>query len=109
MKYYITVFLFFWTVSRSFGQCPYYDNTNNYKKDTNWQLNWADSFNYTGQPDPSKWKMDKWGEGASWYPLVLQTDNGYNAKVNDSFLSLTAKKGSYAEQLDTFDKYGNKY
>jgi hypothetical protein len=83
---------------RGIGQCP--DNEeNHYKDDHNWQEVWGDVFNYHGKPNPAKWKMNYWGMGPSYDSFRIYTENGYNAKVNDSFLSLIARSGVYHQQF----------
>jgi beta-glucanase (GH16 family) len=60
----------------------------------NWKLVWADEFNYTGSPDPTKWTS----EGATRRNKEAQiyTDRPKNEYVSNGMLTLTAYKEEYA-------------
>ncbi|MHA6249985.1 glycoside hydrolase family 16 protein [Pontibacter sp. CAU 1760] len=53
---------------------------------------WADEFDYTGQPDPTKWGYDIGGHGWGNNELQYYTNNQSNASVSDGKLTITAQK-----------------
>jgi beta-glucanase (GH16 family) len=53
-----------------------------------YRLVWADEFNYTGAPDPSKWNCQT-GFLRNYEPQWYQAEN---ARVSGGFLTITAKK-----------------
>jgi beta-glucanase (GH16 family) len=60
------------------------------------KLLWADEFNYTGLPDPSKWNYDVGGHGWGNNELQFYTDNRTeNARVENGFLIIEAKKEAW--------------
>jgi len=103
MKYNFAVFLFLFLTNEAFGQFPYNDNQTPWKNDLNWKLDttWSDTFHYTGKPNSTKWSMDYWTDGPEYTKYVIITSDGYNAKVNDSFLSLTIRRGSHNQMFDS--------
>jgi len=56
---------------------------------------WADEFEYTGKPDPTKWGYDLGGSGWGNNELQYYTDNLNNARVADGKLIITARKESF--------------
>ena len=60
-------------------------------------LIWSDEFNYTGSPESSKWDYDigrgenGWGNGEAQY----YTNRSENVKVENGYLTITAKKENY--------------
>lgn len=63
------------------------------QKQQDWQLVWADEFNYDGLPDSKKWNYDTignhtgWGNNeAQWYTVA----NPDNAKASNGVLRITA-------------------
>jgi beta-glucanase (GH16 family) len=63
-------------------------------QDSLWQFestpSWADEFNYSGKPDPSKWGYDIGGDGWGNNELQYYTDNIKNAAVANGLLTITA-------------------
>lgn len=55
---------------------------------------WADEFDYTGRPDPSKWGYDIGGGGWGNNELQYYTNSVDNAGVANGKLTITAKKES---------------
>lgn len=55
---------------------------------------WADEFDYTGNPDPSKWDYDLGGHGWGNNELQFYTNDPGNVKVEDGVLVITAMKES---------------
>jgi hypothetical protein len=77
----ILVMLF--TCLKSFGQLPENDGT--------WQMNWYDEFNYSGKPDPNKWKLSfPWGPVANDNLLVM-----VRARFNKLAESIDTSGGNY--------------
>lgn len=72
-----------------------------------WKLAWSDEFDYTGKPDPTKWRYETggggWGNGESQY----YTD-GDNADVANGNLIITAKKESYGGNEFTSTRLNSK-
>jgi len=71
------------------------------EEDKNWELIWADEFNYVGAPDSLKWNYDlgdacQLGCGCGWGNNELQyyTKDLNNVFVKDGKLIITAKKES---------------
>jgi len=65
--------------------------------DSGLNLIWSDEFNYTGSPESTKWNYNigrgdnGWGNGeAQYYTSRLE-----NVKVEDGYLTITAKKENY--------------
>jgi beta-glucanase (GH16 family) len=58
-----------------------------------WQLVWADEFDYTGLPDPSKWGYDVGGHGWGNKELQNYTDRRKeNARVENGVLIIEARR-----------------
>lgn len=58
-----------------------------------WQLVWADEFNYTGLPDPAKWKYDTGGHGWGNKELQYYTEaRKENARVENGSLIIEARR-----------------
>jgi beta-glucanase (GH16 family) len=63
------------------------------QEDLDWNLVWADEFDYTGLPNPSKWGYDVGGAGWGNNELQYYTENDLdNAKVDNGNLIITARK-----------------
>jgi beta-glucanase (GH16 family) len=63
------------------------------QEDLGWNLVWADEFDYTGLPNPSKWGYDVGGSGWGNNELQYYTENDLdNAKVDNGNLIITARK-----------------
>jgi beta-glucanase (GH16 family) len=61
-----------------------------------WIPIWADEFNYTGLPDPSKWTYDVGGDGWGNAELQYYTDaRTENARVENGNLIIEAKQEAY--------------
>ncbi len=61
-----------------------------------WQLMWADEFDYQGLPDQSRWGYDVGGSG--WGNEELQyytSERSENARVENGYLLITARKEVY--------------
>ncbi len=56
---------------------------------------WADEFEYTGQPDSTKWGYDTGGGGWGNNELQYYTDSSSNSYVSDGTLMITARKENY--------------
>jgi len=71
-------------------------------QDTGWTFEttpiWADEFNYTGSPDPSKWSYDIGGNGWGNHELEYYTNSIRNATVSGGVLTITAIKEDIGEQ-----------
>jgi beta-glucanase (GH16 family) len=68
-----------------------------------WHLVWADEFDYTGLPNPSKWSFETEGNAWGWGNKEEQyyTENRLeNAKVGDGVLKIIARKENYAAGFD---------
>jgi len=62
-------------------------------EDLDWNLVWADEFDYTGLPDPKKWGYDVGGAGWGNNELQFYTENNVdNAKVENGHLLITARR-----------------
>ena len=62
-------------------------------EDLDWNLVWADEFDYTGLPDPTKWGYDVGGAGWGNNELQFYTENDLdNAKVENGHLLITARR-----------------
>ena len=65
--------------------------------DSGANLIWSDEFNYTGSPESSKWNYDigrgdnGWGNNEAQY----YTKRSENVKVENGYLTITAKKENY--------------
>ena len=57
---------------------------------------WADEFDYTGAPDPSKWGYDIGGNGWGNNELQYYTNSTDNAHVENGKLIITAKRENYS-------------
>ncbi|NNE68820.1 MAG: family 16 glycosylhydrolase, partial [Rhodothermales bacterium] len=81
----------------------------------NWTLVWADEFDYTGAPDPTKWDYDIGGGGWGNQELQFYTDRTENARVDGSTLIVEARAeatsgSSYSSaRLKTMGKMAWKY
>lgn len=70
-----------------------------YNKNPNLELVWSDEFEYSGKPDPSKWKIQT-GDGCpelcGWGNNELQTYTGNlkNVRVEDGILVIEAHKSA---------------
>jgi beta-glucanase (GH16 family) len=66
----------------------------------NWEMVWADEFNYTGLPDTNAWAYDVgghgWGNQEKQYYTELRREN---ARVENGMLIIEARK----EPVDTND------
>jgi beta-glucanase (GH16 family) len=61
-----------------------------------WELVWAEEFNYTGLPDPAKWKYDKGGHGWGNKELQYYTQGRKeNARVENGFLVIEARRDNW--------------
>ncbi|MCW3118852.1 MAG: bglA [Chitinophagaceae bacterium] len=61
-----------------------------------WKLVWADEFNYTGLPDPTKWSYDTGGHGWGNHELEYYTwQRPENARVENGNLIIEARKESF--------------
>jgi beta-glucanase (GH16 family) len=70
--------------------------TNSERSDNDWQLVWADEFNYTGLPDPAKWKYDTGGHGWGNKELQFYTqDRKENARVENGSLIIEARRDNW--------------
>src|SRR5277367_6609710 len=56
-----------------------------------WKLVWADEFNYTGHPDPSKWGYEK-GFVRNNESEYYTTNRLENVRVEDGMLIIEARK-----------------
>jgi beta-glucanase (GH16 family) len=78
-------------------------------------LVWADEFNYTGLPDPSKWNMETGGNGWGNNELQYYTNTENNAMVENGILTITARKESFqgsdytSARITTQNKFDFKY
>ena len=62
----------------------------------NWQLVWADEFDYNGLPDPAKWSYDVGGHGWGNKELQYYTDRRKeNARVEDGHLVIEARRDAW--------------
>lgn len=64
-----------------------------------WFLVWADEFDYSGLPDPSKWSFATEGNAYGWGNQEEQyytADRLENAEVANGYLTITARKEEYA-------------
>jgi beta-glucanase (GH16 family) len=62
---------------------------------TDWQLKWADEFNYSGAPDASKWNYEI--QPPKWVNNELQryTNRQENVRVENGLLTIEARKDNY--------------
>lgn len=60
-----------------------------------YKLVWSDEFNYEGAPDADKWNFETGAGGWGNNELQYYTDRLENAKVEDSVLTITARKEDY--------------
>jgi beta-glucanase (GH16 family) len=66
------------------------------ERSNQWELIWADEFNYTGLPDPSKWGYDVGGHG--WGNKEVQyytAQRKENARVESGSLIVEARKDGF--------------
>jgi len=74
--------------------------TDDIEKMKNWEMVWADEFDYTGLPDTNAWAYDVggngWGNQEKQYYTALRREN---ARVENGMLIIEARK----EPLDTND------
>jgi beta-glucanase (GH16 family)/exo-beta-1,3-glucanase (GH17 family) len=61
----------------------------------NWELVWADEFNYSGAPDPSRWNIEIWDAGKVNSENQAYTDRQKNVRVEDGALILEAHREDY--------------
>jgi len=67
-----------------------------------WKLTWSDEFNNNGLPDSSKWNYETGGNGWGNNELEYYTDHNIeNARVENGFLNITAKKQKTGKNLYT--------
>ncbi len=64
---------------------------------SDYEIAWSDEFNYTGQPDSSKWSYELGTGNGGWGNNELQTytNKEDNAYVKDGNLYITAKRENY--------------
>ena len=61
-----------------------------------WQLVWADEFNYNGLPDPAKWGYDVGGHGWGNKELQFYTERRKeNARVENGLLIIEARRDAW--------------
>jgi beta-glucanase (GH16 family) len=78
-------------------------------------LLWADEFDYTGAPDPSKWNIETGGGGWGNNELQYYTEREENVVVGNGVLTITALEESYggldytSARITTQDKFDVKY
>jgi beta-glucanase (GH16 family) len=60
-----------------------------------WELDWADEFDYEGPPDPSRWNIDIWRRGKANSEDQTYTDFPRNVRVENGVLVLEAHKEDY--------------
>ncbi len=73
---------------------------------SDFELIWADEFDYTGALDTTKWfHQTRLPNGNSWYNGEIQhyTDRVDNASVANGYLYITAKRETYSDQGVTKD------
>ena len=71
-------------------------SSNNSQRANDWQLVWADEFNYTGLPDPAKWKYDTGGHGWGNKELQYYTQaRKENARVENGSLIIEARRDQW--------------
>jgi beta-glucanase (GH16 family) len=58
-------------------------------------LVWAEEFEYTGLPDPSKWNMETGGDGWGNQELQYYTNSENNAYVENGVLTITAREEQF--------------
>lgn len=63
-----------------------------HQKNKAWQLVWHDEFDYTGEPDPSKWSFDLWPARKVNDEDQTYTNNPKNVRVEDGKLLIIAHK-----------------
>lgn len=63
--------------------------------DQEYEMVWHDEFNYEGSPDPDKWSFEIGASGWGNNELQYYTDRLENARVEDSVLTITARKEDY--------------
>ena len=63
--------------------------------DGEYELVWSDEFNYEGAPDSTKWNFEIGASGWGNNELQYYTDRLENARVEDSVLTITARKEDY--------------
>jgi beta-glucanase (GH16 family) len=61
----------------------------------NWVLTWGDEFNYTGQPDASKWTHDIWPARKVNDEQQSYTDRLRNVRVEEGVLTIEAHREDY--------------
>jgi beta-glucanase (GH16 family) len=67
-----------------------------------WQLVWADEFDYTGLPDPAKWSYDAGGNGWGNKELQYYTERRIeNARVEKGHLIIEARKEAWQDRQYT--------
>ena len=82
-----------------FAQCRNRQNSSTGTKlsgQGEWELVWADEFNYTGLPDSTKWSYQLGGSGWGNNEKQYYTHaDSLNAKVNNGLLSIIARKQKF--------------
>ncbi len=69
--------------------------------DPTWKPVWSDEFDYTGKPDPAKWKYDIGGHGWGNVEQQYYTDRPENSTVKDGKLVITARSEEYENRYYT--------
>lgn len=65
------------------------------------RLIWGDEFNYTGEPDTTKWNYDLGGHGWGNNELQYYTNNSKNVRVENGNLVIEARKDSLENRAYT--------
>jgi beta-glucanase (GH16 family) len=63
----------------------------------NWQIIWADEFNYQGAPDSTKWSFDEWPARKVNDEDQTYTSRAKNARVEDGKLIIQAHKEQFQD------------
>ena len=76
--------------------CFSYSSSYRAQGSNDWQLVWADEFNFTGLPDPAKWKYDTGGHGWGNKELQYYTQGRKeNARVENGSLIIEARRDNW--------------
>lgn len=70
-------------------------------KDSSPALLWSDEFDYSGQPDTSKWNYDLGGHGWGNNELQFYTKDNKNVRVENGNLIIEARKDSFENNAYT--------
>jgi exo-beta-1,3-glucanase (GH17 family)/beta-glucanase (GH16 family) len=62
-----------------------------------WKLEWADEFEYSGMPDPTRWTAELWGRGRVNDEDQAYTDRSKNVRVEEGRLILEAHREDYGD------------